>query len=145
QHQARPALAEYAQALDENTSDFWHTRQRLLTLYRRPGIPAQLAQAVAAARRNVRDDTPLVFGYVNLLHEAKAETQASALLRQEVATNTDPDFLERAQDELAAAHDSRGARLALRRLVAFAPAPRARIAYRLQLAASYQTTGETAA
>jgi tetratricopeptide (TPR) repeat protein len=143
QHQPSAALSEYAQALDENAPDCWRARRRLLTLYGRPGIPAQLAHAVATARRHVRDETALMFGYVNLLHEAKADAQASALLRREVATNLDPLFLERAHDELAAANDRAGERLALRRLVAAAPAPRARISYRLQLAESYQTTGET--
>jgi tetratricopeptide (TPR) repeat protein len=143
QHQPGAAISEYAQALDENAPDCWRTRRRLLTLYRRPGIPAQLAQAVTAARRNVHDETALVFGYVNLLHEAKADAQVSALLRREVATNLAPQFLERAHDELAAANDRAGERLALRRLIASAPAPRARISYRLQLAESYQTTGAT--
>jgi Flp pilus assembly protein TadD len=84
-----------------------------------------------------------VFGYVNLLHEVEADAQASALLRSEVVASSDSDFLARARDELSEANDRAGERLALRRLITFAPAPRMRIAYRLQLAESYQATGET--
>ncbi len=48
QHQQPAALIEYAQALNEGAPDCWRTRQRLLTLYQRPGVPAQFALAARA-------------------------------------------------------------------------------------------------
>lgn len=142
QHQQPAALVEYAHALDENAPDFWRTRKRLLTLYQRPGVPAQLAQAFAQARRNAPDDAALVFGYVDMLHEAKAEAQVATLLRHEISGNFSQQFLERARGELYAAKDKTGERLALKRLITIAQAPRSIIMYRLQLAESYQASGE---
>ena len=145
QHQRPAALIEYAKELNENAPEHWRARRRLLTLYERKDVPAQLRLAVEQARRGVRADAPLVLGYAALLSEAGQKQEAAALLRREVAASNDPDLLARARSDLADAEDTDGERLALRRLVAVAPAPRARISYRLQLAESYQATGETAA
>ncbi len=145
QHQQSAALVEYAHALDENGDEYARAQRRLLALYQRPGVPAQLGTAVAQARRNVRDDAPLVLGYAALLQAAGQQAEASALLRQEIAASHDSQFLERARAVFADAEDKPGERATLKRLTEIAPGPHSRISARLQLAESYAGTGEATA
>ncbi len=145
QHQLPAALGEYAYALAENADDYERAKRRLLTLYQRPGIPAQLRQAWAQARRNVRADAPLVLGYTALLQAAGQRTEASALLRQEITARHEQQFLARARAIFSEVEDKDGERAALKRLTESAQGPHSRISYRLQLAESYAGTGATSA
>src|SRR5205085_2433194 len=147
QHKQPAALIEYAKALDNNGDDYGRAQRRLVTLYKRPAVPAQLREAVAQARASARagsahDDSALVLGYVSLLQAVGQQQEASVLLRQEIATNHDQDFLDSARAVFSDAEDTDGERAALRQLTQAARGPHSRISYRLQLAASYAGTGE---
>ena len=149
QHKQPAALGEYAKALDEDADDYQRAKRRLVALYKRAGVPAQLRQAMAQARASARasssHDSSLVLGYVSLLRAVGQQQEASALLRQEIANNHDQNFLDSARTIFSEAEDTDGERAALRQLTQAARGPHSRISSRLQLAESYASAGETAA
>ncbi|HYX42076.1 MAG TPA: tetratricopeptide repeat protein, partial [Pyrinomonadaceae bacterium] len=148
QHKQPAAIIEYAKALDDNADDYQRAKRRLVTLYKRAGVPAQLRQAVAQAQASARatsahNDSSLVLGYVSLLQAVGQQQAASALLRQGIANSHDQDFLDSAHTIFSEAEDTGGERVVLRQLTQVASGPHSRISYRLQLAESYASTGET--
>ncbi len=96
-------------------------------------------------RKDERARASHLFGYIALLNEAGRKAEGAELLRREVESSRDPNFLERARGELSAIDDTAGERLALKKLTEVSPSPRSLISYRLQLAESYRAAGETAA
>jgi cellulose synthase operon protein C len=155
-HQVREALYEYVRALatgetDNNEVPYQtvleegRARRRLETLYKRPGIPAQLDQAFAVERQHSRNASQLVLAYARVLNEVERWETASALLRQEVARSDSKGFLDQALELFKEAEDAEGSHQTLRRLVAVAQSPRFAISYRLRLAESYQESGQRVA
>jgi tetratricopeptide (TPR) repeat protein len=146
-HKTVEALAEYVKALDFYRSDYDEVmdtdraKRRLVKLYKRAGIPAQLQLAFEheAARRP--DSASLVLDYADLLSDAGERSRAAALLKQEIAHHDSREFLKSARDILAGKEDEGVGQLALKHLVAVTTTPRYAISYRLQLAASAEQRG----
>lgn len=146
-HQTREALAEYIKALADNdddyerVSDIARARKRLMTLSKRPGVSEQIALAFNQARRR-NDNWEFIWEYVDFLSDTKRWPEAAALLRTEVARRDSEDFLQRARAFFAGKKETSGQIATLRRLVAVAKSQRLAITYRLQLAETYQQTGQ---
>jgi cellulose synthase operon protein C len=141
-HRTHEAIAEYVKALDENEEDYRGARRRLLTLYKRPGIPEELARAFNRELSSRRKRSPLVLGYVDLLRRSKRWDIASAILKKEVNLSSSQDFLDRARDIFAEEDDTKGEFLTLNRLISAAKTTRFNISYYLQLAEAYKSRGD---
>lgn len=130
-HNMPEALTEYAKALDENSDNYYQTKKRLKTLWRRDGVPAQFEKAFNAIGR---DDDELSFGYASFLFEVKENEKASVVLNSITANSKDPKTLERAIEVYQYIGDKEGKEKSLRRLVDTAQTPRDEILYCLRLA-----------
>jgi tetratricopeptide (TPR) repeat protein/predicted TPR repeat methyltransferase len=146
-HKPTAALGEYIKALDYYGTDDDgvlgedKAKRRLVKLYKRAGVPAQLQQAFERERQRRSDSSSLVLDYADLLSEAGEKGQAAALLKQEIARNDSREFLTSARNILETENDRGVGQLALRRLVAVTKTPRFAISYRLQLAADAEQRG----
>jgi cellulose synthase operon protein C len=149
-HRLGAALTEYIKALGDNdaqaerVSDIARARRRLVNLSKRPGVFEQIVFAFNQERRR-RNDWEFIWEYVDFLNDAKRWPAASALLRQEIARQDSPQFLRRARDLFADKKEASGEITALRRLIAVTSNTRQAISYRLQLAETYQRTGQQSA
>lgn len=146
QHKPGAALTEYVKALRQDAPQYWRTKQRLQTLYRRKGVPEQLRAAWEtelnrAANRN-DDREALVLGYVDLLAEVNHWPEAARLLRREVARSRAQDFLDEARDRFQEHEDDAGELATLRRLTVAAKTFRFAISYQLQLAERHADHGQ---
>jgi cellulose synthase operon protein C len=140
-HKRTEALAEYVKALDfyasdyEDAADNDRAKRRLVKLYKRAGIPAQLQLAFERERARRTDSSSLILDYADLLSDAGEPSLAAELLRQETARNDSREFLNGARTILAVETDEGVRTLALKRLIEVTTTPRFAISYRLQLAA----------
>ncbi|PYS85236.1 MAG: hypothetical protein DMF67_01685 [Acidobacteria bacterium] len=138
QHRQTKAIAEYVKALDEDAPAHWRARRRLATLYKRPAVPALIAEAYSRSR----DDAGITLGYATLLKELGRRDEASRVLAASVARSRDADFIKRAQEKYSDAEDADGEHACIARLVQISTAPRQFISHSLQLAESYAQRGE---
>jgi tetratricopeptide (TPR) repeat protein/cytochrome c-type biogenesis protein CcmH/NrfG len=148
EHRTTEAISEYVKALDyygsayDDAMDQDRAKRRLVKLYKRAGVPAQLQLAFERERSRRRpDSSSLVLDYADLLKDAGDKSRAAALLKQEIARNDSREFLVSARNILDAEKDEGVRQLALKRLVAVTKTPRFSISYRLQLAADAEQRG----
>jgi tetratricopeptide (TPR) repeat protein len=140
QHKTTEAITEYVKALDFYLSDYEEmmekdrAKRRLTTLYKRPGLAAQLQVAFEGERARRPDSSSLVLDYADLLSDAGERSLAAQILKKEIARNDSREFLDSARDILARDKDEGVNQLALKRLVSAVRSPRYAISYRLQLA-----------
>ena len=134
QHKRAEALAEYVKALPEDAPDSWRARQRLQTLLKREGVPAQLHAAFQRELGRASDREALALGYVSLLDGVERWPDAAAVLRREIVRSRSQEFLDTARDLFREHEDEAGEVATLRQLTRAAKNFRFAISYRLQLA-----------
>jgi predicted Zn-dependent protease len=146
-HKTAEALAEYVKTLDfyqmdyDEVMDEYRAERRLLKLYKRAGIPAQLQLAFERERARRPDSSSLVLDYAALLSEAGEHSRAATLIKQEIARNDSREFLVSVRKLFDAEKDEGVGELALKHLIATTTTPRFAISYRLQLAADAEQRG----
>ncbi|HZM97805.1 MAG TPA: tetratricopeptide repeat protein, partial [Pyrinomonadaceae bacterium] len=143
-HQLREALTEYVRALETTEyfeEDSYRARNRLVKLFKRPGVPEQIDAAFIQERRRNRNDG-FVLDYADFLDHAKRWPQASRLLHDQLARSDSQEFLRGARSLFEDHHEVPGQLAALQRLIATAPAPRTEISYRLRLADVYSKNNQ---
>src|SRR5262249_20902796 len=133
-HQTNEAIAEYVKDLDQNADDYSRAKRRLVTLWKRKGVPEQLRAALNRELGRTRHRESLTLGSIKLLTEGKREKEASALLKREIARSKSQYFLDRARDFFKEHEDDAGEIATLRRLTGAAKNARFAISYQLQLA-----------
>jgi predicted Zn-dependent protease len=147
EHKTTEALSEYVKALnfyssdDEEVMGEDQAKHRLVKLYKRASVKAQVQQAFERERARRSDSSSLVLDYADLLSDAGDESRAAALLKREIARNDSREFLTSARNILETEKDEGVGRLALKRLVAVTKTPRFAISYRLQLAVDAEERG----
>jgi cellulose synthase operon protein C len=147
EHKRTEAITEYVKALDYYSYDYGETidkgraKRRLVTLYKRKGVAAELQHAFEQERARRRDSSSLVLDYADLLSETGEHSLAAGVLKQEIARNDSREFLESARNVLDEERGEGVRQLALKRLITIAATPRFAISYRLQLAADAEQHG----
>ncbi len=134
QHRTKEAIGEYVKALNQESPDYWRAQRRLKTLCKRDGIPAQLGAAFQTELTRSKNRELLTLGYVDLLDELGRRSEASSILKREIARSRSQNFLDGARDYFREHDDKSGEVASLRRLIGAAKNERFAISYQLQLA-----------
>ncbi len=142
QHNLPAALAEYVKALDGSTPEAVNVvssdraKRRLETIYERPGVALELAQAFERERSRRADKSTLILGYADFLRRVKQWKTAAVILKTEMIRSKSSDFLLESKELASIAEDGEIGNLALKRLADIAQSRRSSIRYRFQLAES---------
>ncbi len=113
-------------------------KNRLVTLAGRKEENLRLINAAFQTERKQRtDDSNLVLEYANFLQEAQLKSLAETILKQEISSSKNKEFLESAREFFSEKDNKNGEQIALRRLGQTALNPRGAISYKLQLADSF--------
>ena len=92
--------------------------------------------------RKAKDAAYLSLGYAELLVKIEQPEKAENVLNRAILQSRDTEFLEAARDFYASENIEPGEQTALKRLAATSESPRRAISYYLQLANSFEQTGE---
>ena len=147
-HDQPAAVAEYVKAAgsEENEDGERQKEQaqnRLKSLYNRANDKNRFVEMVSDAYSSEssrrKDASFLTLGYAKFLAETVGIGRAEIVLNRAVSHNVNRTFLESARNFYQSDDDKSGERIVLKRLAETAISPRQSIAYRLQLAESYET------
>jgi tetratricopeptide (TPR) repeat protein len=154
-HETARAIGEYVKALgakDDEDAQKEKAKKRLAFLAAKEANENSAANQNEIARtieaefqtqsRKAKDASFLTLGYAELLGEIEQPEKAENVLNRAILQSRDTEFLEAARDFYASADIESGERVALKRLAAGSESPRRTIKYYLQLAESFEKTGE---
>jgi tetratricopeptide (TPR) repeat protein/thioredoxin-like negative regulator of GroEL len=143
QHKQPEAVAEYVKALDASGADYETQKEkaqkrlvRLVSINRKAF--AEINSAFQTESRRKEDSSFLVLGYAEFLTKIKQEEKAAVVLNASVKQSRNKAFLESAKDFYQTADNKSGEQTTLKRLAEIEESPRKTIAYRLQLAESFE-------
>jgi tetratricopeptide (TPR) repeat protein len=162
-HRQREAIGEYVKALGTRGDDYdeeagsatqkYKAKKRLANLFARVAANEkdtakndleriiETAFSNESAKRGT-DASFLALGYAEFLVKIKQNAKAETILNRAISQSRDAEFLEEAGDFYAYEEIASGRQAALKRLAETSDSPRRKISYYLQLAASFEKTGE---
>lgn len=138
------AIEEYVATLGDASAEETKAIARLAQLAPRRNYREVIAGAFEARRASEKERGPLVLAFARYLSDAKRPEESYELLRKEVTESVDISFLESARDVFHANGLAESEQSALVRLAGAARDVREQMQYRLQLAAFFEASGDTA-
>lgn len=155
-HDRKAAVGEYMKALGthgerQDAAQKYKAKKRLANLFERE------TEQKGAAKNNLeqiienaylkeiprhKDASFLALGYAELLVKTGRDAKAENVLNRAIRQSRDAEFLEAAQEFYTSEEIKTGEQIVLRRLAETSDRPRRKIAYQLQLAESFEETGE---
>ncbi|MGC2236889.1 MAG: tetratricopeptide repeat protein, partial [Pyrinomonadaceae bacterium] len=144
-HEENQAIGEYVKALDAGGDEAQKekAKKRLANLFARENKILQTADSAFKSEKTRRKDASfLALGYAEFLTKIKRTEKAGSVLNQEIKQSRNIEFLEAAKDFYQSEDNETGEQIALKQLADVSSNPRHSIAFRLQLAESFEENNE---